>query len=86
MGSNLAAVFVGSDTLLLQCLEAFRERGHRVVAVATDTDKVRRYCAEQGLRCIDASADLGAQLAGETFDHLFAITWLRMLPAASRCR
>lgn len=87
MGSPLAAVFVGSDTLLLQCLEAFRERGHRVLAVATDTDKVRRFCAEQGLRCLDATKDLAAQLStealgGESFDHLFAITWLRMLPPA----
>lgn len=82
MGSTLAAVFVGSDTLLLQCLEVWRERGHRVLAVATDTDKVRRFCAEQGLRCLDATADLLAQLGGEAFDHLFAVTWLRMLPAA----
>ncbi|MBL8729267.1 MAG: LLM class flavin-dependent oxidoreductase [Planctomycetes bacterium] len=82
MPSTLAAVFAGSDTLLLQCLEIWRERGHRVVAVATDTDKVRRHCLEQGLRCIDATGDLAAQLQGEAFDHLFAITWLRLLPAA----
>jgi len=83
MAHSLAAVFVGSDTLLLQCLELWQERGHRVVAVATDTDKVRRHCVEQGLRCIDAEADLAAQLAGEAFDHLFAVTWLRLLPAAA---
>ncbi|MBL9079374.1 MAG: LLM class flavin-dependent oxidoreductase [Planctomycetes bacterium] len=82
MPSTLAAVFAGSDTLLLQCLELWRERGHRTVAVATDAEKVRRYCLEQGLRVLDGNADLATQLAGETFDHLFAITWLRLLPAA----
>ena len=82
MAPSLAAVFVGSDTLLLQCLELWRERGQRVIAVATDADKVRRYCEERGLRCIDATGDLVAQLAGESFDHLFAITWLRLLPPA----
>ena len=82
MASPLAAVFIGSDTLLLQCVELWRERGHVVVAVATDTDKVRRYCAENGLRCVDADADLAQALAGEAFDHLFAITWLRLLPAS----
>jgi natural product biosynthesis luciferase-like monooxygenase protein len=82
MASPLAAVFVGSDTLLMQCLERWRELGHRVVAVATDTDKVRRFCAERGLRCLDATGDLPAQLAGEPFDWLFAITWLRLLPDA----
>ena len=81
MGSTLAAVFVGSDTLLLQCVSSWRERGHRVVAVATDTDKVRRFCAEHGLRCLDADKNLATQLAGEAFDHLIAVTWLRLLPA-----
>ncbi|MBL8754273.1 MAG: LLM class flavin-dependent oxidoreductase [Planctomycetes bacterium] len=82
MAPSLAAVFVGSDTLLLQCLEAWRERGHRVVAVATDTDKVRRWCVDQGIRHLDATGDLAKALAGEVFDHLFAITWLRLLPPA----
>ncbi len=82
MPQALAAVFVGSDTLLLQCVEHWRSLGHEVVAVATDTDKVRRFCAEQGLRCLDATGDLAGQLAGQACDHLFAITWLRLLPAA----
>jgi len=80
MVSSPAAVFIGSDTLLLQCLDSWRERGHSVVAVATDTDKVRRYCAENGLRCLSTDADLAQQLGGDAFDYLFAITWLRMLP------
>jgi len=82
MVSPLAAVFVGSDTLLIQCLDTWRERGHTVVAVATDTDKVRRYCADNGLKCLDAAGDLAAQLGGEAFEYLFAITWLQMLPAS----
>ena len=82
MPASLAAVFIGSDTLLLQCLDAWRERGHRVVLVATDTDKVRRYCAEHELRCVAADGDLAARLAGSECDYLFAITWLRMLPTA----
>ena len=83
MSQPLAAVFVGSDTLLLQCLELWRERGHRVVAVATDADKVRRFCAENELRCLDAAGDFAAALAGETVDYLFAITWLRILPPSA---
>ena len=83
MPQSLAAVFVGSDTLLLQCLELWRERGHRVVAVVTDTAKVRRHCAEQGLRCLDGDSDFAATLAGEGFEHLFAITWLRLLSPAA---
>ncbi|MBL8732691.1 MAG: LLM class flavin-dependent oxidoreductase [Planctomycetes bacterium] len=82
MASSLAAVFLGSDTLLLQCVDVWRERGHRVAAVATDSDKVRRWCEQQGLRCLDANQDLAALLAGEHFEHLFAITWLSLLSEA----
>ena len=81
MASPLAAAFIGSDTLLLQCLDAWRERGNTVVAVATDTDKVRRYCSEHGLRCLAVDDRLPATLAGDACDYLFAITWLRILPA-----
>jgi natural product biosynthesis luciferase-like monooxygenase protein len=83
MSQPLAAAFVGSDTLLLQCLEAWRERGNRVVAVATDSDKVRRFCAQNELRCLDATGDFAGALAGETIDFLFAITWLRILPESA---
>lgn len=78
--TNLAAVFFGSDTLLLQCLESWQQNGHRVVAVVTDADKIRRHCAEQGLPCVDDAAALIDKVAGEEFDVLFAITWLRILP------
>lgn len=82
MAQSLAAVFVGSDTLLLQCVQAWLERGHAALAVATDADKVRRFCAENGLRCLDAAGDWAREVAGERIDHVFAITWLRLLPDA----
>ncbi|MFT6080497.1 MAG: natural product biosynthesis luciferase-like monooxygenase protein [Planctomycetota bacterium] len=80
MASSLAAVFVGSDTLLLQCLDSWRERGNTVACVLTDTDKVRRYCAENGLRCLPVDQQTPTALANVAFDYLFAITWLRLLP------
>ena len=82
MGHSLTAVFVGSDTLLMQCVQAWVEKGHGCLAVATDADKVRRFCAEHGLRCLDATGDWAAEVAGERIDHVFAITWLRLLPDA----
>ncbi len=80
MAPSLAAVFVGSDTLLLQCVQVWLQRGHHVVAVATDADKVRRFCIEHGLRHVDAANDLATLFAGESIDFVFAITWLRLLP------
>jgi natural product biosynthesis luciferase-like monooxygenase protein len=76
---RLAAAFVGSDTLLLQCIDAWIERGHEVVAVATDAEKVRRFCQERGLRCLPAGAQLAAALEPHAFDHLFLVTWLELV-------
>lgn len=83
MANVLSALFVGSDTLLLQCLEAWRERGHGVAAVVTDAEKVRRFCAEHGLPCHEASAALWDGFAAGSVDCTFAITWLRLLPEAA---
>ncbi len=83
MPLSLAAVFIGSDTLLMQCLDLWLERGHRVVAVVTDADKVRRFCSDRGVRHVDAAVELCEALAGETVDLLFTITWLRLLPEAA---
>jgi len=82
MAQSLAAVFVGSDTLLLQCLQAWLERGHAALAVATDADKVRSFCADHGVRCLDAGGDWAREVASERIDHVFAVTWLRLLPDA----
>ncbi|MGE3174846.1 MAG: MupA/Atu3671 family FMN-dependent luciferase-like monooxygenase [Planctomycetota bacterium] len=77
----LHALFVGSDTLLLQCAAEFLDRGHRIVAIATDNDRVRAFARERELPCIDA-AELEARIGGLECDLLFAVTWLRLLPAA----
>jgi len=83
MATALTALFVGSDTLLLQCLQAWRERGHGVAAVVTDAEKVRRFCADEGLPCHDAADATWAALASARPDYTFAITWLRLLPGAA---
>lgn len=80
--SSLSAVFIGSDTLLIQCLEEWRGQGHDVAMVLTDEPRIADHCAAVGVRCVAARADLSAQLAGVTCDYLFAVTWLKLLPEA----
>ena len=83
MSPPLAAAFIGSDTLLIQCLELWRSRGHAVTVVATDTQKVRDYCAANQLPCVDADQDLVGALGTAPCDYLFAVTWLHLLPSAA---
>ncbi|MBK8100982.1 MAG: LLM class flavin-dependent oxidoreductase [Planctomycetes bacterium] len=77
-----SAIFIGSDTLLLQCVEAWRQRGHAIAAIVTDAAKVKAWAHEQGLPCRDGDGDLATTLADLRCDFLFAITWLRILPRA----
>ncbi|MEC8652570.1 MAG: MupA/Atu3671 family FMN-dependent luciferase-like monooxygenase [Planctomycetota bacterium] len=78
--SSLSAVFVGSDTLLLQCVEEWRAQGHEVAMVVTDAPRIAAHCADIDAPCAVAQADLGAQLAGVSCDYLFAVTWFKLLP------
>src|ERR1051325_8985961 len=80
--ARLRAVFVGSDTLLLECARRWLELGHAIAAVATDTGKVRDWAAVRQLTCVDAEGDLARGLAAVPHDYLFAVTWLQLLPQA----
>lgn len=70
---------IGSDTLLLECIDHLLAAGHSVLGVVTDTPRIAEWAEARGLRAIDPDQMVGA-LAAEPFDHLFAITWLRILP------
>ncbi len=86
--SALNGLFIGSDTLLIQCAEAWLEQGQRIEAILTDNPRVRSFAAERDVSCVwlgeDWSDDhIVQQLERYSFDYLFAVTWLRMLPAAA---
>ncbi len=71
---------IGSDTLLMECTDHLLEAGHEVLGVVTDTPRVATWAQERGLDVVDPSTGLVEALAARPFDHLFAITWLKILP------
>ncbi|HEY2732751.1 MAG TPA: formyltransferase family protein, partial [Polyangiales bacterium] len=75
------AVLIGADSLLLECGDVLLDKGHDVVAVLSDAPKVRAWSARRGLRAL-ATSECLMQLAPESFDYLFAITHLAILPDA----
>ncbi len=70
---------IGSDTLLMECTDHLLEAGHAVLGVVTDTQRISDWASDRGLRVVDPQHMVEA-MAEEPFDHLFAITWLRILP------
>ena len=75
---SIRAVFVGDGSLLVRCVDAFRQAGHAVVRVASADDGVLAWAEAQGLsveRVREAPA-----FAGDAFDILFSVGWLQRLP------
>ena len=73
-------VLIGSDSLLIECGDIWRGRGHAIEAVVTDAPRVASWARELGAAVIDADGDYASLLAERSFDYLFAITFLRVLP------
>jgi len=71
---------IGGDTLLIQCGEVLRARGHSIVAVVTSAPRIAAWARGNGLRVIEAQPGYSAELAAEPFDHLFSITHLALIP------
>ncbi|MEK9504802.1 MupA/Atu3671 family FMN-dependent luciferase-like monooxygenase [Gaopeijia maritima] len=71
---------IGSDTLLQECTDHLLSAGHTVRGVVTDTERIADWARERGLEVIAPEGDWVDRLRTEPFDHLFAITWLKILP------
>jgi natural product biosynthesis luciferase-like monooxygenase protein len=78
----LSGVFIGSDSLLIECAESWRSKGHSVAAVVTDAPRVQAWAKAAGLPLLAAGGDYAAELSGRGFDYLFAITYLKIIPKA----
>jgi natural product biosynthesis luciferase-like monooxygenase protein len=77
---TLSSVFIGSDSLLIECAEIWRSKGHRIEAVVTDAPRIASWATAAGLNVLAAGEDYAAALSGRSFDYLFAITFLRIIP------
>lgn len=71
---------IGSDTLLQECAGHLVSEGHDLLGVVTDTPRIAQWAKEQGIDVIVPEGDWMNRLGAEPFDHLFSITWLRILP------
>ncbi|MGC4118614.1 MAG: LLM class flavin-dependent oxidoreductase [Myxococcales bacterium] len=80
--STLSGVFIGGQSLLIRCGESFLRRGHDLRAVVTADPAVRRWAEEHGIACLAPDRELTARLAQESFDYLFSVVHLAILPAA----
>lgn len=79
---NFDCVLVGDESLLVQCAEILKGRGHRIAAIVTESEANRSYAARNGLHVAGWGDSLEARLAGIDYDWLFSAANLRMIPEA----
>jgi natural product biosynthesis luciferase-like monooxygenase protein len=77
---NFSCVLVGGNTLLVECGEVLLQKGHRILAVATDVPRIIQWCDKHEIPVVSAKGKLEARLSNYEFDFLFAITHLAILP------
>jgi sugar O-acyltransferase (sialic acid O-acetyltransferase NeuD family) len=78
---KLSCVFIGSQSLLIQCAERFRAREHTIRTIVSNDSKVQAWAEEHDITCITPGRDLAARLAPEPCDYLFSIAHLAVIRA-----
>ncbi|MHA6691268.1 MupA/Atu3671 family FMN-dependent luciferase-like monooxygenase [Devosia sp. A449] len=76
----LSCVLVGDESLLVQCAEVLRERGHTIAAIVTESAAIAGYAAKQGIRAVGWGESLETSLADVDYDWLFSAANLRLIP------
>ena len=71
---------MGDGSLLLQCGDALRERGHTIRAVVTGSEQVAAWARGCEIPVVAGDRDLGEALSDVSYDWFFSIANLRLVP------
>ncbi|MCC5972566.1 MAG: LLM class flavin-dependent oxidoreductase [Rubellimicrobium sp.] len=77
---RFSAVLIGNESLAVHCGTLLIEAGHSLRAVVTRNAEVRNWASGHGLLVIEPGPGLDSRLAGLSFDWLFSIANLDLLP------
>ena len=83
---TLSALFIGNESLAVQCAEIWRARGHTIAAVVTRNAEVRRWAETAGLAVEQQGPGLADRLADARFDWVLSIANLSLVPDAVLAR
>ncbi|MDP2087004.1 MAG: LLM class flavin-dependent oxidoreductase [Gemmobacter sp.] len=83
---TLSALFIGNESLLVQCAGIWRARGHTITAIVTRNPELRRWAEAEGLRVEPQSPGYADRLADARYDWLFSIANLSLVPEAMLAR
>ncbi len=81
-----SAVFVGSESLLIECAQTWAGAGHHVAGIVSGNAAVRRHAQQSGIAFWPDVAAWLAAVPVAPVDLLFAITHLAVLPPDALAR
>ena len=79
--SPMSAVFIGNESLLIQCATLWRDTGGGIAAIVTRSPEIARWATEAGHSVIASDGDLATELSALEFDWLLSVANLDMLAA-----
>ncbi|MFM9847920.1 MAG: MupA/Atu3671 family FMN-dependent luciferase-like monooxygenase [Hyphomicrobiaceae bacterium] len=80
--AKLNCLLIGDGSLLIQCGALLLAQGHHVVGVVTANDAIAEWAQENGAAVVAPGQGLADRLAGTTYDWLFSIANLSLIPTA----
>ena len=75
---TLNCYVMGGESLLAQCSQILRDRGHRILGVITASSDLRRWAESEGLGVVSPGKGLADRI--EPHDVFFSIANLRIVP------
>jgi natural product biosynthesis luciferase-like monooxygenase protein len=78
--SSFSCVVMGNESLLIQCAERVLQGGDSIAAVITRNPEIRAWAVHQGIQVEAPGEGLGDRLAGISFEWLFSIANLSVIP------
>ena len=80
--AKLNCLLIGDGSLLIQCGALLLAHGHPIVGVVTASDAVADWARESGVEVVAPGPGLADRLAGKSYDWLFSIANLSLVPTA----
>jgi natural product biosynthesis luciferase-like monooxygenase protein len=78
--SRFSCVVMGNESLLIQCAEHLLQGGNTITAVVTRNADIRAWAVQHSIRVEAAGEGLGQRLADVSFEWLFSIANLSVIP------
>lgn len=79
-GTNKRALILGEESLLIQCGDVLLERGIALAVVVSKNPIIRDWCAQKQITHVERYEVLEGAHHPASFDFVFSITNLRLLP------